>query len=275
MAGKIRFILHNQSDLATITATSEVATLPIENVQNVSRSRVWRSTGTTTQTITGTFTADKTISAVTFGRHNLAVGSTITINLRNSVGSTVKTSGAISITASDAYTAASEIEYQDIRNYTWYSEDANGDKESFTNIRSYQIIVALGTSSMSFFECGRIIVGDFIEPTYNLSYGHSLGLKEETKQFRTASGTLRSDMAWPYKIFSFDLGVINETDRGILLEAFADIGLRRDFTLSVFPAQTEKIKNRDYTAIMKLNSMPSFTEIQCNWYKSKCSMEEV
>ena len=45
MAGKIRFITHNEADLSTnIAATSEL--LPADNMQLIPRSKIWRSTGT-------------------------------------------------------------------------------------------------------------------------------------------------------------------------------------------------------------------------------------
>lgn len=273
MSDKIRFTMHNYADLATLTASSEQGELLIANTQRIPRSKIWRSTSGAAQTITGNLNGVQTISTITVGRHNLTEGSTFEIWLYSGQQSGELANASHTITAAEAYETASVLEYQDLRNITWYSETAEHAKDPIAGVNSFKI--TLTGSGMSYVDVGRLFVGDFLEPTYNLSYGHNMSYAEKTKQFRTASGTLRSDMALPYKKFDFSLNTINEADRILMMEAFADVGKRNDFFVSAFPDAAGDEKTRDYSAIMKLNKIPRFTEFQSSWYKAKYSMEEV
>ena len=279
MAGKIRFITHNLGDTATaLSATSEVAALPIENVQLVPRSKVWRSTSGVAQTITGDFAASSSISGFVLGRHNLTEDSTVVITLHDAIGgggSIIETSGTITVSAQQAYESASALEFQDLRNISYFWTNPDGTKDLQTGVLSYKVVIAPGGGTNTFFDVGRIIVGDYIEPTYNISYGFGVTWDEKTKQYRTDSGSLRSDVAIPYKLLTFDLKTISEVDRVILGEAFADVGKRKDFFVTMFPDDTSDAKAADFSGIVKLNKMPKYTGIQCDWYNSKYTMEEV
>lgn len=276
MANKIRFIMHNHSDSAEMTATNASTTLPIENVQLVSRSSVFRATAAST-TITGTFSSAQSISAVVVGRHNLTQNSTIRITLHDNItgtGTTLGDSGTITVSAEQAYSTMSDVEFPDLKNIAWFNR--NGTtlvKNINTNVRSYKIVIS--GSGMSTMDIGRILAGDYIEPTYNISYGHGLTWEDDTSQYRSDAGSLRSDIGIPYKKFDFDLNTISEADRIILGEAFADVGKRKDFFVSMFPENSSKAKVGDYSGIVKLNKMPKYTAIQCEWLSSKYSMEEV
>ena len=269
--------MHNQGDTATVTCSNALSTLPVENIQKVPRSKLMRTSNAASTTINGDFSGAKTISAMVLGRHNLTSGCTVTFTIYSGTGQSgqLATSGAITITDDMALEAASEIEFQDPKSVAWYSLDGNGDKQAYTNVQSFRIVIAPGSGSNTYFDVGRVIVGDFVEPSYNMSYNHSLSYGETTKQFRTASGTLRSDVSLPYKMFTFNLGVVSEADRQIMQEAFADVGLRKDFFLDAFPECTDDRKRMDYSAIMKLKRTPAFTGIQSGWLKAKYTMEEV
>lgn len=124
-------------------------------------------------------------------------------------------------------------------------------------------------------EIGRLIAGTYIEPTYNMPFGHTMEWKEDTKQYRTEGGTLRSDLGIPNRRFTFDLGTINEEDRSTISDAMRRVGMRKDFYISLFPEDTNLSKKQDYSGIMKLTKIPSMTEFAPSYYKSKYVMEEV
>jgi len=144
-----------------------------------------------------------------------------------------------------------------------------------TGIRGFKIELFSAGSNISYFEVGRLIVGKYIQPTYNIGYGHSLTWEETTKQYRTDSGSLRSDVSIPYRKFEFSLGTITETDRITLQHELRNAGLRRDMFVSLFPEDVSNDKKEDYSGIVKMTKVPKFTEFAQNYYKSKYIMEEV
>ena len=144
-----------------------------------------------------------------------------------------------------------------------------------TGIRGFRIDLYTAGGTVSYFELGRIMVGKYIQPTYNIGYGHSLTWEETTKQYRTDAGSLRSDISIPYRKFEFNLGTITEADRILLQHELRNAGLRRDLFVSLFPEDASLDKKIDYSGIVKMTKLPRFTEFAQNYYKAKYTMEEV
>ena len=144
-----------------------------------------------------------------------------------------------------------------------------------TNCRGFKIELFSAGSATSYFEIGRLFIGKYIQPTYNIGYGHSLSWEETTKQYRTESGSLRSDISVPYRKFDFNLGTITEADRILLQHELRNVGLRKDLFVSLFPEDASRDKKIDYSGIVKMTKIPRFTEFAQNYYKSKYTMEEV
>lgn len=265
MSGKMRFIFDNYVDSSTLSASpAMVATLPSSNLASPFRSKVARSTSTGYQQITCTFsTTGLSVSGIILGRVNFKTNVTYRIKLYGGAG-LLHDSGNLTTA-----------------NITNYGTTGN---ETATNIAywietpvssvAYVTIDISGGSGMSYYEIGRLIIGEYIEPTYNLSYNHELSWEENTKQYRTISGSLRSDVALPYRQFSFDIGTIKEEDRELLQDGMKLVGLRKDFFFSIFPNDTTIKKLEDYAFIGKLVRIPSYGEIQHNYYKTKCIIEE-
>ena len=142
-------------------------------------------------------------------------------------------------------------------------------------IRGFKIDIYKAGGVVSYFEVGRLFVGNYIQPTYNIGYGHSLTWEETTKQYRTDAGSLRSDISLPFRKFEFSLGTITEADRISLQQELRSAGLRKDIFVSLFPEDASNDKKIDYSGIVKMTRVPKFTEFAQDYYKAKYTMEEV
>lgn len=134
---------------------------------------------------------------------------------------------------------------------------------------------ATGSSNIPYYEIGRLIIGDYIEPLYNLSYGHSLNWKENTSQYRPSSGTLQSDVVTSNKEINFSLNTIPESDRSTVHKQLVEVGLEEDFFISLFPEDLNMSKQIDYSAIAKFTKVPKYTEFLSDYYKTTFTVEEV
>jgi hypothetical protein len=132
-----------------------------------------------------------------------------------------------------------------------------------------------GDSGIPYYEIGRVYLGEYLEPAYNLSLGHSISWDENTTQYRPSSGTLRSDTTTSNKRFEFDLKTIPETDRDNLHRSLIDKGLRDDFYVSIFPDDDSNDKEVDYSSMVKFTKVPKYTNFINEYYKSKFVMEEI
>ena len=132
-----------------------------------------------------------------------------------------------------------------------------------------------GVSSMPYFEIGRLYIGEYLEPTYNISLGHGLSPKEDTSQYRSSSGTLRSDFATTNRSFEFSLKTIPEADREVLHNKLISKGKKDDFYISIFPEHKSFDKEIDYSGLVKFTKIPQYTEFINNYYKSDYMVEEI
>lgn len=234
------------------------------------------------QRILGNFQNNSTISSIVLGRHNFVAGSTIRIFLyseQDQVG-LLYDSGNLIITDAQAGSDIIAWGYFDWGESAW-----GGAIDLFSSPASYvhwlnspiiaQSIEIHLNAPNSEMELGRVFIGDYIEPVYNLELNHNISWVEETKQYRSEEGTLRSDFGMPIRKFEFDLGVINELDRVKLSNNFRNIGLRDDFYINMFPNDPDQTKEIDYSAIVKLTKVPKYSGFAPRYYKSKIIMEEV
>lgn len=141
------------------------------------------------------------------------------------------------------------------------------------NVATIQILIDVPINKQ--IEIGRLIVGEYISPVYNVSFNHKIEWKETSKQYRTEAATLRSDIGNPVRKIDFQLELINDEDRTELQAGLRYVGLRRDFYIDIFPTSTSVDKQRDYSGIMKLTQEPVMSEYANLYYKSKYIMEEV
>jgi|GEM_PF-2019173 len=125
------------------------------------------------------------------------------------------------------------------------------------------------------FEIGRIFLGKYIEVPYNIELGHNLSWEEDTKQYRSDGGTLRSNIEVPYRKVNFILSAVPEYRRAELQHGFRNVGMRRDFFMSLFPENANENKNIDYSGVVKLIKAPKYAEFANNYFTSKYVMEEI
>jgi hypothetical protein len=128
---------------------------------------------------------------------------------------------------------------------------------------------------IAYFEVGRVYLGEYLEPSYNISLNHAITWTENTMQYRPSSGTLRSDLVTSNRRFEFELKTIPEEDKTPLHNELISKGLRDDFYVSMFPEDDSEDKIIDYSGAVKFTKVPQYTEFINSYYKSKYIMEEI
>lgn len=289
---KMRIIGENFADSVTLTADPVVPTsTPLTNMQTASRSKVVRTLAygevDHIQDFMGDFVPIKAVSALVIGRHNMPTGTNINFKLYSDpgqLGTVLYDSGTLTLTTDEAGGDPLVWGAYAWGSFSWGQDNISSDEFKvpsnwvhwlptiINSCRSFKLSIEVTNREI---EIGRLIIGNYIEPTYNFSLGHTLAWKEDTKQYRTDGGTLRSDISIPVRELNFDLNTINESDRSSLQYSMRYVGLRRDFYISLFPDSTNINKKTDYSGIVKLTKSPSMQEYAPSYYKSKYIMEEV
>lgn len=75
--GKLRFMWQNLADISTITASSEAAGYPVENIQIRWRTRHWRSTGVAAEWVMGDIGTPALVKAFIIDYHNFQPGAAV------------------------------------------------------------------------------------------------------------------------------------------------------------------------------------------------------
>lgn len=273
----IRIITPNDADAATLTASpAMVASLPVTNLQDISRARVARTTSTVAQTIKGTWNAVKVISALALMRHNLTSASTWGLQLYSDA--------AWATLAFDSGTV-NAVPAKSLGDLEWGVDPLGaslftGWALAFSSMwfgairaQSFVLTIADASNPAGYLEATRLFIGRYLQPTYNFSWGIKLIWKEDTTQERTEGGTLRSDGFDPYRRMAFKLDQLTASDRPKFLEWARKDGLRNDVFISAYPGDGTSLE-RDHSMAAKLVASAEISRGSVNAFDSEYVVEE-
>lgn len=268
-----RFLLNNYVDTAALLDEPPMyAGLPVDNVKKLSKSLVARSISSTVQVIKGNLSNPYVdVNGFVIAGHNFTAGVTYRLELFNDRNyipgpSRIYDSGTITVTSD---TAAST-------NRNIISSLPIWIPTTKSNIAAFRLTINIPTGNgLPAVQIYRLFLGNYIEATVGASIGHSWSLGENTEQYRTESGTLRSNIMPQHKIIDFALDTITNSERSALSRALASVGLRKEFFISVFASDTYCEQSVDYSGVVKLTKVPKYIEFANNTYSSKFTVEEV
>jgi len=286
VSNNFRMIWDNSKfDAATLTASSEAANLPVTNLQDTKRRKVWRTTGITGQY----FTADlgdnpKTVHCVAFVNHNFTTTATVTITASNASD------------FSDPVYSASDVRlWQNV--YPWGAgswgegswggglseEDRNALFISPIRIiwtgavkaRYWKFEFADDSNTDGYFEIGRVFISPYFEPKYNFAHGWEIGIKEDTVITKSVGKQKWVDEKPWYHVIKLPLHAIAETDKYSGFIAMCKrLGVRKDFILDLFPNATETSKELYNTFYGSFTENPVITGRYNRYSQSQLVFEE-
>lgn len=230
---KLRMIVDNVHDNATVTATSEA--LPAAYTQRAGRSYVWRSTDLTEQVLTATLPSPKFVDAIVLYRHNLSSSSRVRVELLNDVD-VVHDSGSVNISGLVALGdfrfgvdpwGATLTDKVPIQQAAFWVEA--------TPITGYRVTITDPKNLHDSMEVGRIIAGTTVEPQFNAAYGLSLEWMDFSEHLRSEGNSLRTLGGGIARRLSFDLSYMDTNGRAALSRAFLGKSKGSDVYVSVYP----------------------------------------
>ena len=277
----VRFIFPNVADDATLTCSPAAAsTLPVTNLQTQTRGELWRSNSViSAQHIYGDLSGYQTVSAMALVRHNLTATATYRLRLYDQTaqsGTLLYDSGTVTLGGTllgwgsfdwgvDPWGSASLADWPVPYLVAWFDP---------VLALSFDLQLDDTASADGYLEAARLVLGGYVEPTYNMSYGLDMSWREQSKQTRTEGGTLRTDEREPYRRFSFALDHLSVSERATLMDRFRRAGLRNDLFLSCFPEDTDADRERDYSGLVKLVETPSMQANLPTNYRTQLVFEE-
>ena len=273
----LRIIYDNVIDSATLTASSAAAGLPVTNLQTEQKGFVWRSTSTTA-TITAIWSTAKTLNGVILPFCNLSSTATIIIRVYTNASDTtpVFSTGALSAgayTPSDLWSGFSAPAGVNAYSYgggtyarRWFNTSVG---------QKLEIVISDSANTSGYIEASRLVCGQYWAPTYNTSFGVSIGYVDNSVQSRTEAGNLITSINAMHRTLTFSLDWLTDADRVRLLSILRGNGLRKPIFVSIFPDDSDVTKEQNYQIYGKLSNLAQLTHPIYTMYSSSLSLEEI
>ncbi len=257
---RIAVLSPRDSDLATMAAGSEVATLPAVNLQNQQPKKVWRS-ASAADYITVTFGAPVAANMLALNGHNLSAGGVFRVRGADTLANT-------------AAAPSVDTGWQSVWPATGKQADAYWPRYLSALLWSndalfqyWRVDIADPAVSQIYVEAGRLVLGRYWQPTTNFDLGGTpLAYDPRDGQVTTDSGEIFTDRRQRSAARRFALQ-ISAADRREMLDGIAEIqrlrGLWGDVICLLDPAATTDFHRHSmqgvFTAPQEHRIVPQFT----------------
>lgn len=249
----LRVIYDNAIDRATtLTASTTSGTLAAANMQTDYKGTVHRSTGTSV-TYTATWTNGESLGGVSLPCFNGDANTTIRVRrysdtagvtLIDDSGTVAACTGVVHDLAFFTAINANSFAYGGLaKSSVWFS----------ANVLTKRLVIDIVDTgnAAGFIDCARIVAGAYWEPLKNADYGVKAGLEDTTKSTRNDAGDSLADLGTKHDVLSFDLRLMNETDRATLRKIVKGPGAARNILISVYPGNSNNVLEQDHTVFGK------------------------
>ena len=293
----LRIIHQNLVDLSTttITASSTAGTTSVANLKSDIKSLVWRSAVGTRASLIVDLGSAKTIGGVVLAFANLpSSGATMRIAGYNTLPTF--TGNALTVTPTPAFNTGSTLccPWNNLSLPDWGTNPAGSSNYSYgggtyarvwlTAAQSAIAVRYLGieiqdTTSTSYTEISRLIVGNYWSPTYNTGYGIEAGIKDLSEHVRTEGGDLLTRRGPRYRTLNFDLNWMNAADRKEMTKILLANGTSKPIFASLFPDSTGDDEDYQREGVHqiygKLSTAPGISYSNYAIYATSLELEEV
>jgi hypothetical protein len=273
MIGNFRILSPNVLDDASIgVSPAAEPLLPVAYLQDPGRSRLWRSTSTALQTIIGDFPEPVSISGFNLYRHNLTSDATLRLRFFSATGlggNLLFDSQPMAIQGSGAGT----IIRKGWGEFAWGPDPWGGGNvflgwaTAYTSawldalivqIRSFSLEVSDASNPAGFLQASRMSLGNYFSPRKNISWGMEFGWDDNSTQYRTDGGSLRTDPRESYRKWSLKMAHLADDERERLTEVLRLAGKRKDMFISIYPGAGGD-KERNFSGQVKIvDPLPRF-----------------
>ena len=256
-ASNIYFIANNRiDDAATLAATSTAAGFDVDNLKLDEKTKVWRSTGLSTQTITITWTDPENISAVGIAFSNLTRGATVRSKLYTNVadGSPIFDTSDESVDYS--YGPPKGFSTIGLAAFSYGGGTYFSSLFETVQIKKMEILVDNPANPDGYIEISKIVIGKAFTPTIGARYGAAVGHDDRTQSVRTDAGNLVTNRDTMNKILPFTLGILYPDDRRELVEMIRRNGLANPVFLSLYENSVNPEERQSHIIYGVLNELP-------------------
>lgn len=233
----ILFLSPRVSDAATLTASSEVESLPANFAQNPEPTKVWRTTGCTAEYLILDFgSGGAVVNAASLVGHNLTSAATIRLRLADTVPA-LTAAPAVDSTALSAWPSSGKHTDPD-----WAHELSLVQATNTTAYRYARLDLADALNADGYLDVGRVAVGRAWQPTYNLDLDPTIAFVPIDVQEPNSYGqTFTDPRPWAQRQFDLAFSAANQDDvHDYAMELSRLRGQAGDVIVCIDPAATTR-----------------------------------
>lgn len=214
----------NYADTAAYTPSSEVTSLPAENLATPQVTKPWRTATAGAPWLRVDIQGSRNVGVIAFMRVNLTPAGKIRVRASNSdpdvLTGLVYDSGLVDANVDARFGMAIHLLPEGGKNAQYWRID-------------------LSDTGLDYYEAGRLFIGPAWSPSVNYSYGWRQGYTDLSKRSRSRGGQTYVDSNRTYRYFAvtFDYLTKEEAEEA-LLEMDRIIGLRGDVLAVLDPDDT-------------------------------------
>jgi len=271
----IYFIGENHTDSASLTATTTASGFDVDYLQQDIKSRVWRSTATTSQTITATWGTAVDISAVALAFTNLSAGSTVQIKLytNSGDGSPVYDSGTLSVDF--AYDPPTGFTTIGLAAFAYGSGTYFSSLFALQTVEKMEVIIVSSGNTDGYIEVSRLICGEAYTPQVGASYGAQISYEDSSQKILTDSGDVFIHRGTVKKSLSFNLGFMSPVDKYGISNLIKNRGASGPVFVSMYENSTNPEERQSFMAYGTFDQIPATAISNLNIYNANVSIMEV
>jgi len=234
----IRMVVGSLADQATLSATHYVGAMLPSNLQLSRKENIWRSTSIESVSISGTFSVAQALNCFVLAGHNISSAGLIRLKLRLN-GQVIYDSGdyapANPIPAGiwragvDPFGSTYDDQLNTKMVRIWLPELMVTDE--------FEVTIQDPNNPDGYVEASRLLMGQFITPDWNLSFGGGVNWVDTSQHILMEGGCLETAKGILRRQFTFSLDHLSESDRIRLEVDLAMRGKSTDVFVSLYPEE--------------------------------------
>jgi hypothetical protein len=269
-------------DASSITADSEVATLPVENLQDLQIVKIYRSDGDTTVQIDVDWGSQKLVDFFALIAHNLSTGGQVRWRLSNDNFSTfVYDSGTV-----DAWQPVEDFGGSPWGVFTWGGLPTEADRSLYT-ANTFQLVdtpqlarylrldITDSINPDRYIQTGRLIAGPAYQPSVNYANGVEFEFIDDSRVTKSRGGQVFVDEIQKYRRIRFELIHLPEDE--IFANVFNNIdrvkGISKDVLVIPQPDETSTWLTQNIYG--RIASISPVRNTALNFYSRAVEIEEI
>ena len=270
--------LINESVLVSSPPGSNVATMPVENLQNSNRTLSFRSTAIDASgtVISGELPNRVKVSALVLDGHNLRPGDVFKIKCwagPAKSGSVFETDWIEALVAKkageldwgiDPLTSSVFDNWDSVYSVAWFGLIA---------VQSYEITIISDGNADGYIEVNQVVLGTAISPGRNFSVGYELGHLDTSTFELTEGESTKRDAGVVKRLIKLQLPRILDTERSAWAEFQRSTTQYHEIFISLFPEQGGALE-RDYSMICIVKNITPMVNVNAKKFTPGMTLQE-